>query len=118
MFPGLSPEINKVLAQDYRNLQVLHEALSQTGGLQSIAQYVAGQAGLDEALVAAELRLWRQSAEKDMVRERRMLHQRVVRPGLLETTWSAGSLQETYLDLLRKEAMPVRKVCKTKLSCC
>ena len=116
MFPGLSPEINQILSQDYKNLQVLHEALSQAGGLQSIAQYVAGQAGVDETLVAAELRLWRQSTERDMMRERRMLHQRIVRPRLLETTWSAETLQETYLDLLRKEAMPVRKVCKTRLS--
>ena len=116
MFPGLSPKINEIIAQDYKNLQVLHEALSQPGGLPSIAQYVAGQANLDEELVMAELRLWRQSTEKDMQRERRMFHQRIVRPRLLETTWSTESLQETYLDLLRKESMPVRKVCKTRLS--
>ena len=83
MFPGLSPKINEIIAQDYRNLQVLHEALSQPGGLPSIAQYVAGQANLDEDLVMAELRLWQQSAEKDMQRERRMFHQRIVRPDFL-----------------------------------
>ena len=116
MFPGLSPRINEIIAQDFRNLQVLHEALSQPGGLQSMARYVAGQANIDEDLVMAELRLWRQSTERDMHRERRMFHQRIVRPRLLETIWSTESLQETYLDLLRRETMPVRKVWKQMIS--
>ena len=118
MFPGLRPEVNGVLAADFTNLQVLHEALEQPGGLVALADHVAARLQEDQMLVAHELRQFKQHSTRDMLRERRMLSRRMVRPRLEEPTVDAGDLQETFSSLLKKETAPLRQVRKTRLSQC
>ena len=48
--------MSEVLAIDFTNLQVLHEALEQPGGLasDSLADYVAARLGEEQVLIATE----------------------------------------------------------------
>ena len=115
MFPGLRPEISEVLAQDFSNLQVLHEALDQPGGLVALADHVAALLGEEQMLIAHDLRQFKQHTARDMERERRLLFRRMVRPRLEEPVVTSSDLQETFAGLLRKEALPTRQVRKTRL---
>ena len=54
MFSGLRREVSEVLAFDFTNLQVLHEALEQPGGLVSLADYVAARLGEEQLLIATD----------------------------------------------------------------
>ena len=56
MFPGLRAEISEILALDFCNLQVLHEALDQPGGLVALAEYVAARLGSSKNTPAATCR--------------------------------------------------------------
>eukprot|EP00435_Cladocopium_sp_Y103_P076247 s59_g84.t1 len=116
MFVGLRSEVSRVLAENFRNLQVLHEALDQPGGLVALAEEIAQRLGENNVEVAHELRMFRQNTERDMKRERRLLHKRLVCPRLESSSWDASQLQESYDHLLAKETVPVRKVHKSKLS--
>lgn len=116
MFPGLRTEISEVLALDFTNLQVLHEALEQPGGLVALADYVASRLGEEQVLIARDLRQFKEHSSRDMQRERRMMCQRLVRPRLEEPEIKAGDLQDTFEGLLKKEALPMRQVRKTRLS--
>ena len=116
MFPGLRAEISEVLANDYANLQVLHEALDQPGGLVALADDISARLGDEQFMVARELRQFKEHSGRDMEREKRLLHRRLVRPRLEEPTVHAGDLQETFAGLLRKESIPVRQTRKTRLS--
>eukprot|EP00435_Cladocopium_sp_Y103_P045520 s2527_g13.t1 len=116
MFVGLRSEVSRVLAENFRNLQVLHEALDQPGGLVALADEVARRLGENNVEVAHELRMFRQNTERDMKRERRLLHKRLVCPRLESTSWDASALQESYDHLLDKETVPIRKVHKSRLS--
>lgn len=116
MFPGLRTEISEVLALDFTNLQVLHEALEQPGGLVALAGYVASRLGEEQVLIARDLRQFKEHSSRDMQRERRMMCQRLVRPRLEEPEIKAGDLQDTFEGLLKKEALPMRQVRKTRLS--
>eukprot|EP00435_Cladocopium_sp_Y103_P022296 s3783_g5.t1 len=102
-FPGLRPEVSRILGKDFVNLQVLHEALDQPGGLVELATYLSEQTGEEQFMLAHELR-------------QRFLHRRIVRPRLEDTSWSATELQEQYKEILKKEALPVRTVRKSRLS--
>ena len=116
MFPGLRREVSEVLGTDFANLQVLHEALDQPGGLVSLADYVAERLGEEQMLVAHELREFKQHSSRDMQRERRLLSRRLVRPRLEEPQVEAADIQNTFTSLLRKETLPVRQVRKTRLN--
>lgn len=116
MFPGLRTEISEILALDFTNLQVLHEALDQPGGLVALADYVASRLGEEQVLIARDLRQFKEHSSRDMQRERRMMCQRLVRPRLEEPEIKAGDLQDTFEGLLKREALPMRQVRKTRLS--
>eukprot|EP00435_Cladocopium_sp_Y103_P068950 s873_g32.t1 len=116
MFPGLRAEISQLLSPDFTNLQVLHEALDQPGGLVALADFLSGRLQEDQMMIAHELRQFRQHSSRDMQRERRMLSLRVVRPRLEEPLVDAQALQNTFVGLLKKEALPVRQVRKTRLN--
>jgi hypothetical protein len=116
MFPGLRAEISEILALDFCNLQVLHEALDQPGGLVALADYVAARLGEEQLMIARDLRQFKEHTGRDMQRERRMMCRRLVRPRLEEPTVSAEDLQETFSSLLKREAVPIRQVRKTRLS--
>ena len=116
MFPGLRKEISEILAVEFCNLRVLHEALEQPGGLVSVADYVAERLGEEQVMIARDLRQFREHSHRDMLRERRMLCQRIVRPRLEEPTITASDLQETFAGLLKKEAVPMRQIRKTRLN--
>ena len=62
MFPGLRAEVSEILAVDFANLQVLHEALEQPGGLVALADYVASRLGEEQVLVARDLRMFKEHA--------------------------------------------------------
>eukprot|EP00435_Cladocopium_sp_Y103_P020573 s4599_g5.t1 len=115
-FPGLRSEVSRVLGEDFVNLQVLHEALEQPEGLAELAAHVAHRLGEEAVLISHELRQFRQATERDMQRERRFFHRRLVRPRLEEHGWDTETLQEGYQEILRKEALPVRTVRKSTLS--
>eukprot|EP00435_Cladocopium_sp_Y103_P055082 s2541_g18.t1 len=115
-FPGLRPEVSRILGKDFVNLQVLHEALDQPGGLVELATYLSEQTGEEQFMLAHELRQFKQNTNRDMQRARRFLHRRLVRPRLEDTSWSAMELQEQYKEILKKEALPVRTVRKSRLS--
>ena len=70
MFPGFRAEVSEILAPDFANLQVLHEALDQPGGIVSIADYVAARLGEEQMLVAHDLRQFKEHTSRDMERER------------------------------------------------
>ena len=116
MFPGLRREVSEVLAIDFTNLQVLHEALEQPGGLASLADYVAARLGEEQLLIATELRQFREHTNRDMLRERRLMCRRLVRPRLEQPTVAAEEIQETFSNLIKREAMPLRQIRKTRLS--
>ena len=116
MFPGLRTEVSEILAVDFANLQVLHEALEQPGGLVALADYVASRLGEEQVLVARDLRAFKEHSSRDMQRERRMMCQRIVRPRLEEPEVKAADLQDTFEGLLKKEALPIRQVRKTRLN--
>ena len=116
MFPGLRTEISEILALDFTNLQVLHEALDQPGGLVALADYVASRLGEEQVLIARDLRQFKEHSSRDMQREPRMMCQRLVRPRLEEPEIKAGDLQDTFEGLLKREALPMRQVRKTRLS--
>ena len=99
-----------------RTLQVLHEALDQPGGLVALADYVASRLGEEQVLIARDLRQFKEHSSRDMQRERRMMCQRLVRPRLEEPEIKAGDLQDTFEGLLKREALPMRQVRKTRLS--
>ena len=102
MFPGLRPEISEVLAQDFCNLQVLHEALDQPGGLVSLANYLAARLGEEQLLIARDLRQFKQHTARDMEREKRLLFRRMVRPRLEEPEVTAADLRDTFTGLLKR----------------
>ena len=116
MFPGLRPEISEVLAQDFCNLQVLHEALDQPGGLVSLADYLAARLWEEQLLIARDLRQFKQHTARDMEREKRLLFRRMVRPRLEEPEVTAADLRDTFTGLLKRESMPMRQVRKSRLS--
>ena len=108
--------MSEILAPDFANLQVLHEALDQPGGIVSIADYVAARLGEAQMLIAHDLRQFKEHTSRDMERERRLLFKRLVRPRLEVNEVQAEDLQGTFTSLLKKETMPMRQVHKTRLS--
>ena len=108
--------MSEILAPDFANLQVLHEALDQPGGIVSIADYVAARLGEEQMLIAHDLRQFKEHTSRDMERERRLLFKRLVRPRLEVNEVQAEDLQGTFTSLLKKETMPMRQVHKTRLS--
>jgi len=73
MFPGLRKEVSEILAIDFCNLQVLHEALDQPGGLIALADYVAARLGEEQLLIARDLRQFKEHTNRDMLREKRLI---------------------------------------------
>ena len=115
MFPVLRKEVSEILAIDFCNLQVLHEALDQPGGLVALADYVAARLGEEQLLIARDLRQFKEHTNRDMLREKRLMGRRLVRPRLEEPAVTSEDLQETFASLLKREALPIRQIHKTRL---
>ena len=79
-----------------------------------MADYVAASLGEEQVLIAHDLRQFKEHTARDMQRERRLMTRRLVRPRLEEPEVKASDLQETFSSLLKKEAMPVRQVRKSR----
>jgi len=111
----LRKEVSEILAIDFCNLQVLHEALDQPGGLVALADYVAARLGEEQLLIARDLRQFKEHTNRDMLREKRLMGRRLVRPRLEEPAVTSEDLQETFASLLKREALPIRQIHKTRL---